>query len=236
MITLEQEQNIAATIARMGGLSKGVGTEERACSIAAINLALDGRLTDKIPACMSPVIGKWIIVVQDAMPEAMRNSPEWLRLLPLAAGTGREHEDERLVIIIDWMWGTVLPSFQAQADADGYGAEWRAMCEQRTSQSARAAADAAEAEAWAAARAADAAEAAAWAAADAAAWAAASASASAWESFAPADLLARLIAVTDKRASLAAERKGVCPYATRCDCIGCCRRGMSGSGAVEVRP
>ena len=179
MITIEQQQSIAAVIARMGGLSRGVGTKERACSIAAINLALDGRLTDEIPACMSLVIGKWIILVQDAMPEAMRNSPEWLSLLPIAAGTGRDHEAERATIIVDWMWGTVLPSLQPQADAGGYGAEWRTMCEQRTEKSAGEAARAAEADAVAAAEAA------------------------AWESFAPADLLARLIAVTDELAERA---------------------------------
>lgn len=196
MITIEQKQSIAAVIARMGGLSRGVGTNERACSIAAINLALNGRLTDEIPACMSLVIGKWIIVVQDAMPEAMRNSPEWLSLLPIAAGTGRDHEAERATIILDWMWGTVLPSLQPQADAGGYGAEWRTMCEQRTEKSARAAARAAAWAVWAAASAAWAEASAAWAEEEAA-------RAAAWESFAPADLLARLIAVTDELAERA---------------------------------
>lgn len=173
MIAIEQEQSIAATIARMGGLSRGLGTKERACSVAAINLALYGRLTDEIPSCMSPVIGNWIIAVQDAMPEAMRNSAEWRRLLPLAAGTGREHEGRRIELIIDWMWGTVLQSHQPHADAGGYGAKWRAMLEKRTKAAARAAA---------------------WAMEDAV-----------WESFAPADLLVKLIAVTDGRALAAKE-------------------------------
>ena len=39
-------------------LSSGLGTAEEPCSIAAINLALTGRLTDDIPQCMSPVIGR----------------------------------------------------------------------------------------------------------------------------------------------------------------------------------
>jgi hypothetical protein len=224
VITIEQEQSIAATISRMGGLSKGVGTKERACSVAAINLALNGRLTDEIPACMSPVIGKWIITVQDAMPETLRNSAEWRRLLPLAAGTGREHEGRRIELIIDWMWGTVLQSHQPHADAGGYGAKWRAMLEKRTeaATAAEAAAAAALALAWAARAAAcaaaeaaeaaarDAARAAAWyaardAARDAARAARAAARDAAWESFAPADLLAKLVAVTDGRALAAKE-------------------------------
>ena len=90
----------------------GIGNEEAACSIAAINLALTGRLTDKIPDCMSEVIGNWIIATQDAMPDHMRNSEEWRALIPDAAGTGREHEDKRGAIITDWMWSTVLPQAQ----------------------------------------------------------------------------------------------------------------------------
>jgi hypothetical protein len=70
-------------------LPSGLGTEESACSIAAINLALTGELTDDIPDCMSEVIGRWIIPTQDAMPAELRNSPRWKSLLPLAAGTGQ---------------------------------------------------------------------------------------------------------------------------------------------------
>lgn len=187
-------------------IATGVGTEETACSIASINLALLGRLTDEIPDCMSPVIGKWIIVVQDAMPDEMRNSVEWRQLLPLAAGTGRDREAERLAIILDWMWSTVLPSIQPVADAGGYGEQWRAMCAERTPAAATAASWASWAEAsWAAAAATAAAtaaeasraavEAAAAAAARAAERAAAWAAPAAWTTFAPADLLRRLIYV-----------------------------------------
>src|SRR6476661_3832939 len=81
-------------------LPTGIGTKEEACSIAAINLALTGKLTDRIPECMSPVIGKWIIRIQDAMPDEMRNSAAWKALLPAAAGTGRDREADRLRIIM----------------------------------------------------------------------------------------------------------------------------------------
>ena len=191
-ITIEQQQAISAKLAGMH-LPSGLGDEHAACSIAAINLALSGKLTDDIPPCMSEVIGNWIIRVQDSMPGTMRNSDRWKQLLPLAAGTGRAKEQERLAVILDWLWGTVLPTLQPLADKQGFGTEWRRMTTERT----KAAADAAAA-AWAAARAA-AADAAAMAAAWAAAWAADAADAAtweeAWETFDPCGLLERLIDV-----------------------------------------
>jgi hypothetical protein len=151
-ITTEQQASIASKLAGMH-LPSGLGDEHSACSIAAINLALYGRLTDEIPDCMSEVIGQWIIVVQDSMPGEVRNSAKWKSLLPLAAGTGRVNEQERLKIILDWMWGTVLPSLQPLADQRGFGNQWQQMTTERTAESARAATWAA----WAAAEAAGAA-------------------------------------------------------------------------------
>jgi hypothetical protein len=167
---------------------------------------------------MSKAIGKWIIRIQDSMPDDMRNSARWKQLLPRAAGTGRAKEKKRLAIILDWMWGTVLPTLQPLADDRGFGTEWKRMTTERTRAAAgrascgvdgaAARAAAAAAAAWAAAEAAARAEAraaawawaaeAAWAwAAEAAAWAAAEAAeaASAWETFDPCGLLERLINV-----------------------------------------
>jgi hypothetical protein len=195
-ITLEQQTAIAEKLASMT-LPSGLGNEEAACSIAAINLALTGKLTDDIPPCMSEVIGKWIIGVQDSMPDDMRNSERWKSLLPLAAGTGRDKEQERIAVILDWMWGTVLPTLQPLADARGFGSEWKRMTTERTQATTRAAATAA---AWAVAYAeADAAYAATYAAEDAAAAAtaaatyAADAAADVWQTFDPCGLLEKLI-------------------------------------------
>ncbi len=112
----------------------GLGTEDAACSIAAINLALSGVMTDDIPECMSLVIGVWVRTIQDMMPEAIRNSPKWIELLPLAAGTGREqdYEHKRLDMVLDWMWGTVLPQSQLAANQEGCGRQWKSMCAGRT--------------------------------------------------------------------------------------------------------
>ncbi len=169
-------------------VAEGIGTEESACSVAAINLALTAELTDTIPMCMSKVIGQWMMIVQDEMPSEMRNSSGWKRLLPMAAGTGREREEERLALVMDWMWGTVLPDLQSVADQGGFGAEWRTMCVEKSPEAAKAAAAFAAGDAaWAAARdaagaaagaaAGTAARDAAWAAARTAGWGAAGAAA-----------------------------------------------------------
>lgn len=195
-ITTEQQAAIAAKLDGMT-LPSGLGNEHNACSIAAINLALSGRLTDDIPDCMSAVIGKWIIGVQDFMPAEMRNSERWKSLLPLAAGTGREHEQERLALILDWMWGTVLPTLQPLADKNGFGSDWRRMATKRTTYAANAAVAAAKA-AEAAAKAAKAASKAAWAAEAVALAAEAADAMEAWDQFDPCGLLERLVAEGEK--------------------------------------
>ena len=153
-ISDKQALLIAATIAPMR-LPSGLGTEANASVMAAINIALGNGLVDDVPDSMSPVLGRWLIVMQDRMPAAMRNSAAFKDLAPYAAGTGRAHEAERLAIIREHMWAVALPLVQPVADKGGYGSEWRRMCIERTDVAARAAAEAARA----AARAAEAAEA-----------------------------------------------------------------------------
>ena len=64
--TAEADARLRAYLARDGYIIPvGLGSEDAACSMAAINLALTGVLSGDIPACMSTVVGKWIINVQD---------------------------------------------------------------------------------------------------------------------------------------------------------------------------
>ena len=126
-------------------LPEGLGDEESACTLAAINLAMSGKLTDKIPACMSEVLGKAAIALQDEMPTEMRNSLRYKSLIPDMPGTGRAQEKERLSILMDWMWSVVLPQTQPIADERGFGAQWQSMCRKKTAAAARAAARAARA-------------------------------------------------------------------------------------------
>ena len=128
--TPEAEQRLTDYLARDGYvIPRGLGTETAACSIAAVNLALTGRLTDTIPDCMSFVVGKWLLLTQDAVPSDVRNSQKWKAALVKAAGTGRAHELERVQMVIVWMWETLLPALQPWADEGGYGTEWQRMCD-----------------------------------------------------------------------------------------------------------
>ena len=88
---------------------------------------------------------------------------------------------EELRIVLDRMWSEVLPTLMPQADVEGYGPEWRAMCASRAEgPPAMAAAEAAGA-VWASVAAAQAGAAAA-AAARATEWSAwVSAASQAWE-------------------------------------------------------
>lgn len=209
-LTAEQFAAIASKVASIKNIAAGLGTKESPCTLAAINLALTGKLTGTIPKCMSPVIGQWIIKIQDAMPANIRNSQRWRDQIPHAAGTGRDHEQERVNIILEWMWATVLPQIRPIADRHGFGDAWSHMCSERTAHAAKAAAGRAWASAWAAAWAA--AWASAWAAAGAVAWAAAAAgeaaaaagaaenAAEGWDIFDPSALLEKLIAVSEESA------------------------------------
>src|ERR1700754_4655996 len=211
-ITYGQSEAIRAFV-MSHEIPAGLGTESAACSVAAINLALTGELTDTIPECMSRVVGRWIINVQDRMPTSIRNSAEWKTLLPLAAGTGRELERERLLLVMDWMWVS-LAIHQPIAERRGYGAQWLKMTTDRTRAVAAYAAAAAAADADAvAAYAAAAADAAAYAdaAADAAAYAAAAYAADAAD--AAADAAAADAAAADAAAAHAAAPAAAAPYA-----------------------
>lgn len=174
-ITPAQQQAIANRLASIPHLVVGMGTEDAPCSIAAINLALTGELTDEIPECMSGVIGRWIITVQDATPwELCRDHPRWRELLPLAAGTGRKLEVERARLVLDWMWNVLALPAVVAAVPDPAKSAWAEMLEERT----------ADAAAWAA-----------WAAADAAAWAACAVGPGLWPDVDPIGLFEQLITV-----------------------------------------
>ncbi len=147
--TTDHRLNLEAYLATHT-LPKGLGDRGSACTLAAINLAMSGELTDDIPACMSEVLGKAAIALQDAMPTEMRNSARYKSLIPEMPGTGRAQEQERFAILMEWVWSVVLPQVQSIADEHGFGAEWKSMCCEKTATAARAAA-------YAAARASDAA-------------------------------------------------------------------------------
>jgi hypothetical protein len=136
--TIENRTELEAYLATHS-LPSGFGDKESACTLAAINLAITGKLTDVIPSCMSLVLGSATIRLQDGMPDQMRNSKRYKRLIPDMPGTGRERDTERLAVLMDWMWTVVLPQLQPLADKNVFGPEWRKMCEVKTSAAAEAA-------------------------------------------------------------------------------------------------
>lgn len=133
-LTTEQSKSLTDLLSRVE-LGEGLGTEDSPCSIAAVNLALYGRLTDDIPDCMSLVIGKWVRHLQDLMPHATRNCREYkIDLLPLAAGTGRDREKEkaRFNLLADWMWERVLPRVSTGGWPATLGHAWEDILKARS--------------------------------------------------------------------------------------------------------
>jgi hypothetical protein len=94
--TLEETRKELRNYLSAHDLPAGLGTEESACSVAAINLVLSGKLTDKIPDCMSGVLGAAILDLQDAMPDELRNSARYKAWLPSAIGTGSDNEEVQI--------------------------------------------------------------------------------------------------------------------------------------------
>ena len=103
-------------------------------SLGTINLVLTGKATQAIPQCMSFVIGRWITLFQDALPNDLRNSLGYKAALLDSVDTGRHPhaEQARLEVILTSMWETVLPTIQEAAELGGYGPEWLKMCELKT--------------------------------------------------------------------------------------------------------
>ena len=137
--TPEAEERLRAYLARPGYIiPRGTGTKEAASSMAAIYMALTGKLANRSPQCMSYVIGRWIELVQDEISQKMRNDATWRTLLPFAARTDRESgcERNRLDIVVKWMWETILPSLDPVAEKYDIGNIWRRAVLGRTIRSA----------------------------------------------------------------------------------------------------
>lgn len=123
------------------GLGEGVDLfgdrKATACSIAAINLALTGQMTDNIPACMDSWLGNWIINVQDQLDDKTRNSVAWRRLLPYAAGTAGSKTStiKRQKVYNEYVWTVVLPLLVTPRIKNTQSAEllalWEKLLKQR---------------------------------------------------------------------------------------------------------
>ena len=143
--THQAEGRLRAYLARPGYIiPRGTGTREAASSMGAIYMALTGKLANRPPRCMSFVIGRWIELLQDEIPQKARDDATWRNLLPLAARTGSERDSERLDIVVRWVWETVLPTLKPVAVKYDIGTSWRRAVVGRTVRSATAGAKAVE--------------------------------------------------------------------------------------------
>ena len=115
----------------------GLGCKDAACSMAAIRLAYDGKLSDLAPPYMSRVIAEWVILMQDNCPSVIRNSVEWRGALMYAAAAKRENESAHARVFTDWTFDTVLPCYQPIAEEHGYGDRWAHMVKERSKEPLR---------------------------------------------------------------------------------------------------
>ena len=120
-------------------LVHGVGeSAEARCTIAAINIALTGKLTDKAHPCVSEVIRQWVIRVQDAMPVEMLNEPQWRQAAIGIAGSAAppEVEQRRVELTVEWMWDRLAdPAVLAAIPVSARGM-WDRMLAERTADAA----------------------------------------------------------------------------------------------------
>lgn len=197
MLTDDKRNEIrAALLSPDLRIGTGMGTatipgKGTACTIAEINLVLTGRLTDEPHPCISDVIRRWVIRIQDAMPAEMRNAAPWREAAAGIAGSAStpEVEEARRDMLVRWMWDALADEAVIASLPESVEPAWNVMLREKTPAAAAAAvaaAAAANANADAAAYAA-AAYANACSDADAAAY---------WTRRDPAALLARLIEVT----------------------------------------
>lgn len=86
---------------------------------------------------MSAVLQTFAAPLKRGMPRELSETAEYITVARLIAEADDEQENDRLQIMLDWMWSEVLPPLQDIADERGFGDAWRAMTTQRTPEAAR---------------------------------------------------------------------------------------------------
>lgn len=78
----------------------------RACTISEIVLTLTGELDDGPHPCISEVIRRWVIPIQDVMPDNIRNSNQWREAAIGIAGSASTEavENRRHDFLLAWVW------------------------------------------------------------------------------------------------------------------------------------
>lgn len=112
-----------------------------ACTISEIVLTLTGKLDDGPHPCISEVIRCWVIRIQDAMPDEIRNSAAWREAAAGIAGSASTPAAERLRrdLLLTWMWEAFADDSVIAAIPASLLPAWRAMLVEKTCYAAGAA-------------------------------------------------------------------------------------------------
>lgn len=86
-----------------------LGEHDCSCSIGTINLFLGVGLYSLVPDSMSPIVGEFIIAVQDVLPLEVINSARWKKMLCAAMETGSEDEERRTLVVDTWIGEHIKP-------------------------------------------------------------------------------------------------------------------------------
>jgi hypothetical protein len=120
-------------------LCAGVGSSDvpgqgKACTIAEINLVLTGHLDDGPHPCMSEVVRRWVIGVQDAVPDGVRNGRAWREAAAGIAGSAASYEVEtlRVQVLLGWMWDALGDDAVLVGVPSGVRPVWDRMLAERT--------------------------------------------------------------------------------------------------------
>ena len=91
-----------------------------------------GTVGDAVPRPMSAVIGRFVLETRWSIPDDLRHTTKWRKCLLAAVTTGRNHEPQRLSMLLDRLWIAALPLCQPVADRWGCSGYWREMDSRRT--------------------------------------------------------------------------------------------------------
>jgi len=132
-------------------LPSGLGADpESACTMAQVNFALTGKLADGPHRCVSEVVRRWVIRIQDALPDDIRNSEGWRHAAVGIAGSAGSEADEsaRVALLLTWMWERLGDEAVMAAVPTPVRGVWQAMLTEKTPTAAYAVANASAAAYW----------------------------------------------------------------------------------------
>lgn len=135
---VQAEKNAIRTFLAGRTITSKLGDASACCSIASINMATRQMLCDDAPPEMPDTIYQWLVPVQDAMPDRLRNAADWRALLPEAAYVlkdkpGGQAEARRFEVLKNWVWDAAMPLVRPAAQVAifrgrPFSEQWDTLC------------------------------------------------------------------------------------------------------------